>query len=267
MMRNQVQAKTVLPLLLGATLVAAAGALRSGWFSLGASPTTPPWMVIAGALIAAALSLVAAHRLRITPRIKAAYAQPRPADLLIDELAAFAEVARLQGLLILAADDRAKVHPLFTAGLHLLCEDSDRRLIRAALEGQAEAQAMKTASSRAIAIAACRVGLIAGALALITALALLAANSVRPWELGRPSALFVLAGAGAFAIATALATPVISLLRRHAAADEFGAAAIVEAIVSMQAKEDPATTRQRLQDLLPGSPAARRIPDQTRRAA
>lgn len=242
-------------------------AVRFGWIQTGVSASTSVWTVLGVVAVASAIVLLIARATRLPELADLVFSVPRSASDVTSDFLRVIELARSQGILVAAAEVRGLNIPLFTAGLHLLAEDADRRLIRAALEGQAEAEQVKLGARRKHVRVACQATLAAGVAGVVGSLLAASFAAADAWNLPWPSAVVILGGLAWFSVAVAVAPAIMARLCRRAAYEEFLAAAVVEAIMSIHAREGSDAAAERLNALLPSVPDRSGSPVISRRAA
>lgn len=246
-------------------VAALAGAMRAGWAVPRVDPATSPWIVGVVAVAAAGVALLLAGRMGLVRLVRARFPRPVAADQCVDELTTLAARVSDHGVLSVAGDAVARRYPLLMSGLHLLCEDADRLLVRATLESQSEAHLGRAASSRAGKALVVRAAQVGSGMWLLGSLLRAALTASTPAMIGADFGLSLLLSFVAFALSLA-ASPFIAWLHRCAASEEFVAAASLETVMSMQSRDDAAAVRARLMVLLPG-PRRRELPDRARIAA
>ncbi|MFN7022120.1 MAG: hypothetical protein ACK4WH_12440 [Phycisphaerales bacterium] len=243
-----------------------AAAIASDRLSPTVDPDISPWVVLLLSAGACGVMLVLAHFLSVADLGRRALPRPVPSEQVIQDLATLAGIADDQGLLGPLADKSLSRYPIVVSGLHLLCDDADRSLIRASLGSQSEAGLSRAASSRASAIFIAQSFRALSAIALVSSLALAALHATDPSAIGAGGASIIFGSVLASVISMAVATPAVTLLRRCAAADEFAAAASIETVLAIHDREGARAVRARLEALRHVQPPGR-IPDQPRLAA
>lgn len=265
-MRKDVHPTLIIGLLIATAALVAASALRYGWVHVGASAATPALLVVGGAIFAACLAVVTARVMQLSQRASSLFSQPPSALDTMEAMLLLADRVRAEGVLTAAADESAKAHKLSLSGLHLLCDDADRKLVRSALETQAEIEAQQSGSRRAAFITILRIIMLMGVVGLLTALTIAAWRAGSPWQLGQYSWILI-AGTTLFASSITIAPRIISNIRRCTANEELDSAIVLEAISSIQSGDDRETTITRLRSILPSSHSSEKSAIRSRRAA
>lgn len=243
-----------------------AAAIASGRFRPTVDPAISPWVVLLLSAGACGVMLLLAHFLRVADLGRRVLPRPTSAEQVIRELAAIAGAADDHGLLGPLSDKSLSRYPIVVSGLHLLCDDADLSLIRASLESQSEAGLAQAASARASAVFVAQSFRALSAVALGFSLVLAALHAANPAAIGAGGASIIFGAILASVISTALATPALATLRRCAASDEFAAAASIETILAIHAREGARAVRARLEALRdPRTPC--RVQDKPRLAA
>lgn len=236
------------------TLVTCAGLQAAGIVDLTASPQTHPAVVLGLGAAAVVGALALAWRLDLPGLGARILGRARPPAEVVEELADLAGVARSNGLLPAATDERARSNGLFRSGLHLLVRDADERLIRSSLAAEMDRQNAATGVRCGLVVSVCRV--LAAVLVVVaaTAVVVMAASAGAPGTIGTRVGAGVLAAVLGCFTWLSLWRSIAGRAQLRAASEAFARLATMEAVTSIRLGEDRVDTAARLAGLMPAEP-------------
>lgn len=248
--------------LVAGTAIAAAAGLAAADIRMGVAPADP-LVVLAAAVGAAALAIGVARVLRLHRVGRDLLSSFCPPDRVVSDLTDLAGRIRSDGVL---AATRGSNSPLIKAGLHLLAQDVDLRLLRSAVSTEAERAARDDRRRQRWTSACTWGGFGLGWAGVLAAIFTASQSAETPWRLGSAGGLLVLLGIAAFA-AGSLCPHILAWTWRRAAAQEFARVAAIEALAAMQEGLTREQTAARLAALRPSLGRTRAARKAQRRAA
>lgn len=219
------------------------------------APTAPvdshPLVVMALAAAVVGVTLVLARGLGLGRVVAAWHAPDSGVDLAVGELTDLSGLARMEGLLPVVGDPRARAYPLLRSGLHMLIRDADERLIRSGLETEMDRMNAGDSSRMRTRVLLC--GILSGVLVCAAAGAafVLAGAAGAPHRLGLPTgAAALVAILGGF-LAIVLAGPMIRGIQQRTIRAAFVRLAELEAVEAIRLRETVEQAAARLGRLDP----------------
>ncbi|WP_428386539.1 motility protein A [Mucisphaera sp.] len=197
---------------------------------------------------------------RIVPAIKkAVFYKSLPIDELIDQMVAFAEIARRDGILSLENSIKEVNDPFIVRGIQMAVDGTDPELIEQIMDSELESLMDRHESSKAMFDAVGKYAPAMGMIGTLIGLVAMLNDLSDPASIGAGLAVALLTTLYGSIIANAAALPMADRLATRSSEEVLYKTIIVKGVMAIQSGDNPRIVEQKLKTALP--PHLRKMTD------
>jgi chemotaxis protein MotA len=250
-------------------IVLAIALIMVGVIMEGGSPASfiniPAFLIVCGGTLGVCLAGQSIEKTKMIPKLMILAMKGNSIDYksMIKNLVGYAEKARREGLLALEDDVRDSDEVFVKKGLQLVVDGADSEMIRSALDSEIAGMETRHAANENVYRVAGGFGPTIGILGTVLSLVHVLENLSDPSSLGHSIAGAFIATLYGVGSANVIYFPIANRLKEMSSEEVHYREMIVDAILAIQAGENPRLLAERLQSYLPpaerdenaGSPA------------
>lgn len=245
---------TVIGMLLGAGLVGYAIFSGAGE-QAGAFVDPPSAMIVIGGSIAAVFTSFPLVRVLGAGKVlkNAFFHKEQSSQKLIDDLVAYAEIARRDGILSLESATKEADDPFIVKGIQMAVDGTDPELIEQIMDNELEAIAERHAKGKAVFDGIGKYAPAYGMIGTLVGLVIMLLNMDDPSAIGSGMAVALLTTLYGSIFANMVALPLADKLGQRSEEELMLKTIVIKGVMSIQSGDNPRIVEQKLKTFLPPS--------------
>lgn len=213
----------------------------------------PSVMIVIGGCACSTMIAFPISTLKNLPKVlmKTVFAKPQSAQVLIDKLVGYAEVARRDGILSLESKTGEMDNEFIVRGIRMAVDGTDPELIQEIMESELENQVLRHQQGKSLLDALGRYAPAFGMIGTLVGLVAMLSNMDDPSKIGSGMAAALLTTLYGALLSNLLFLPMADKLALRASEEVLIKTIIIQGVMSIQSGDNPRIVAQKLEIFIP----------------